>query len=256
VATVIIALFDPLSRHAFGDQFMGAVAYNSLNGVAGSSTEGTLGVAPYLPVLAGILADNIVLAVVISAAIAIWVWFWIPGFVAYCTRSMIAWSFDRVAPDRLGYVSERFHTPVVAIWTFISASVVLIWFIAYRHFAFLTFVEVLVVVWGFTLLAAVIFPYRRPAMYQASPVARLRVFGMPLMAVTGALGVLVYGLIFYLLWTDPVAAGPMIKKPLPLEFWITVGTIAAGALWYLGVKAYRRRAGIDIRLAFQQIPIE
>ena len=125
VATIVIALFDPLSRHAFGDQFMGAVAYNSLNGATGSSTEGTLGVTPYLPVLAGILADNIVLAVVISAAFAIWVWFWVPGIIAYCTRSMIAWSFDRVAPDRLGYVSERFHTPVVAIWTFISASVVL-----------------------------------------------------------------------------------------------------------------------------------
>jgi len=29
-----------------------------------------------------------------------------------------------------------------------------------------------------------------------------------------------------------------------------------GALWYAGAKAYRRRRGIDIRLAFQQIPIE
>src|SRR6266511_3564493 len=55
---------------------------------------------------------------------------------------MIAWSFDRVAPDRLGYVSQRFHTPVVAIWTFIGGSAVLTWLIAYRHLAFLTFVEV------------------------------------------------------------------------------------------------------------------
>ena len=29
--------------------------------------------------------------------------------------SMIAWSFDRLAPSQLGYVSRRFHTPVVAI---------------------------------------------------------------------------------------------------------------------------------------------
>jgi len=46
---------------------------------------------------------------------------------------MIAWSFDRVAPDRLGYVSQRFHTPVVAIWAFIGGSAVLTWLIAYRQ---------------------------------------------------------------------------------------------------------------------------
>src|SRR6266545_607047 len=108
VATLIIAAFDPLTRHAFGDRFVGAVAYNSLNGVAGGSTEGTIGATPYLPVLAGIQAGNIALAVIISATFAIWIWFWIPNIMAYGTRSMIAWSFDRVAPDRLGYVSGRF----------------------------------------------------------------------------------------------------------------------------------------------------
>ncbi len=180
----------------------------------------TIGATPYLPVLAGIQAGNIALAVIISATFAIWIWFWIPNIMAYGTRSMIAWSFDRVAPDRLGYVSGRFHTPVVAIWTFTAAGVAGVWLIAYRHLALLTFFEVLVGVWLIAMLAAMIFPYRRTGIYR------------------------------------PFAAGPMIKKPLPVEFWITTGTAALGTLWYLGVKAYRRRQGIDIRLAFQQIPIE
>ena len=256
VATLIIAAFDPLTRHAFGDRFVGAVAYNSLNGVAGGSTEGTIGATPYLSVLAGIQAGNIVLAVIVSATFAIWIWFWIPNIMAYGTRSMIAWSFDRVAPDRLGYVSGRFHTPVVAIWTFTAAGVAGVWLIAYRHLALLTFFEVLVGVWLIAMLAAMIFPYRRTGIYRPSPVARLRLFGIPLMTVTGFLGALFLAVYLYLLWTDPIAAGPMIKKPLPVEFWITTGTAALGTLWYLGVKAYRRRQGIDIRLAFQQIPIE
>ncbi len=32
--------------------------------------------------------------------------------------------------------------------------------------------------------------------------------------------------------------------------------ILAGAAWYVGVKLYRRRQGINLDLAFQQIPIE
>jgi hypothetical protein len=87
-------------------------------------------------------------------------------------------------------------------------------------------------------------------------VAHLRVFGVPLMSVTGFLGALFLSLVLYLMWNDPVAAGPLIRNPPSLEFWIAVATVGAGVLWYLGVKAYRLRQGIDIRLAFQQIPIE
>ena len=43
---------------------------------------------------------------------------------------------------------------------------------------------------------------------------------------------------------------------MPVEAWITLGAVIAGTAWYLGAKAYRRRRGINISLAFQQIPIE
>jgi amino acid transporter len=155
---LVIAMFDPLARHAFGERFLGAIAYNSINGVTDGSTEGTIGVTPYLPVLAGILAGNVVLTIII----------WVPGVYACATRSMIAWSFDRVAPDRLGYVSQRFHTQVVAIWTIFSGAVVLTWLIAYRQLAFLTFVELQGAIWVVVHVAAMVFPYRRPAIYRNS----------------------------------------------------------------------------------------
>jgi amino acid transporter len=256
LTAAVVAIYDPLATHALGDTFQGAIAYNSLNHIAGGSTEGTLGAAPYLSVLVGILAGNIPLAVLILATFAVWVWLWPPILFAYSSRSMIAWSFDRIAPDKLGYVSERFHTPVVSIWTCTGLAAVYLYLIEYHHLALLTMTEVTWAVFMAAMFAAIIFPFRRPAMYAASPVSRLRIFGMPAMSLAGAVGFGVFGLAVYLLWNDPVAAGPLIKSPLPLEFWIVVGTAVVGALWYAGVKAYRRRSGIDIRLAFQQIPIE
>jgi len=253
---LVISLFDLLATRAFGDTFQGAVAFNSINGVADASTESTVGASPYITVLSGILAGNIPLAVIILFTFVVWIWFWIPALVCYGTRSMIAWSFDRVAPDPLGYVSERFHTPVVAIWTFVVGGATFLWLVAYQDIAFLTMVEVLIAVWLVVLLAAMIFPYLRRGIYQTSPVSRLRLFGLPLMTITGFIALVYLGWVGYLMWNDPIAAGPLIKSPPPLEFWIVAGAIAVGALWYVGIKAYRARRGIDLRLAFQQIPIE
>ncbi len=248
-----IALFAVLSNKAFGYDFQGAIAFNSLSGVAGGTTAS----APYFTVLAGILTSNIVLAVIIMAVFVAWIWFWIPAELAYTTRSMIAWSFDRVAPDKLGWVSERFHTPVVAIAISTAGSIVFMWLIAFKGIALLTLIEVLLVVWATVMVSAVVFPRTRKQLFEASPARQARIAGAPMMSVAGALSAIFFVAMIYLLWNDPVAAGPLFtSKHVSREFWIILAVVVFGALWYVGTKTYRRRQGIDIDLAFQQIPIE
>jgi amino acid transporter len=254
VATgVVIALFAVLSNKDFGYTFQGAVAYNALTGVS----NGTTATAPWFAVLAGVLGHNIALSVIILATFAAWIWFWIPAEMAYTTRSMIAWSFDRVAPNRLGYVSENVHTPVVAIGVSTVGAVVFMWFIAFKAVAFLTFIEVLLVVWGAVMVAAVLFPITRKTMYAASPAKNFKLAGIPVMPVAGAISAVFFAVMFVLLWRDPIAAGPLIHpSKMPVEAWITLGALVLGTAWYIGIRRYRRRQGIDISLAFQQIPIE
>jgi APA family basic amino acid/polyamine antiporter len=257
VATgLLIALFDGLAAKSFGYNFQGAIGFNSLNGVANGSTEATVGAAPWFTVLAGILTGNVVLAVIIMATFVAWIWFWIPAELAYTTRTMIAWSFDRLAPDRLGYVGERLHTPVVAIGLSTAGSVVFMWLIAYKSIALLSLIEALLVAWGVAMAAAVVFPSRRRGFYDASPVRRT-VGGVPVMSIAGGVATLFFIYVGYLLWNDPVAAGPMFTlHHLSREFWIVLGIVAFGVVWFAGTKLYRRRQGIDIDLAFRQIPIE
>ena len=254
--TLVIGLFDLLAVGPIGDIFQGAVAYNSINGIAGGSTEAVVGASPFIQVLSSILAGSIPVAVIILATFALWNWFWIPALFLYSTRSMIAWSFDRVAPNRLGDVSRRFNTPVVAIWIFTGGAVVFLWLVSYGHLSLLTVGEAQVGMRMVVLLAAVIFPFRRRAMFEESPISRSRVFGVPTMVVTGVLAFAFLGLMEYLLWNDSVAAGPLIRSPLPPEFWIVGGTLVFATIWYLAVTALQRRRGIDVHLAFKQIPIE
>jgi amino acid transporter len=220
-------------------------------------THGTTATAPWFAVLAGILVHNVFLSVVILATFAAWIWFWIPAEIAYATRSMIAWSFDRVAPDKLGYVSETVHTPVVALGLSTATTVVFMWLIAFKAVVFLTFIEVLLLVWGTVMVCAVLFPVTRKRLYAASPARNFKLAGIPIMPAAGAISAVFMAVMFVLLWNDPNAAGPLIHpSKMPVEAWITLGAVIVGAAWYIGAKRYRKRRGVDISLAFQQIPIE
>jgi divalent metal cation (Fe/Co/Zn/Cd) transporter len=77
------------------------------------------------------------------------------------------------------------------------------------------------------------------------------------MPVAGAISAVFMAAMFVLLWRDPIAAGALIHpSKMPVEAWVTLAAIVLGAAWYIGVRRYRKRQGIDISLAFQQIPIE
>jgi hypothetical protein len=92
--------------------------------------------------------------------------------------------------------------------------------------------------------------------FNASPAKAYRVAGLPLMSVVGALSTAFFVLAFVLLWRDDNAAGPLLGHAHRTELWIVVGTLVAGVGWYVGNLVYRRRQGVDIELAFKQIPIE
>lgn len=265
VATgLVIAAFDIMATRVFGYDFQGAIGYNSIVGLFDPatdawafSTESSIGASPWFTVLIGILADNILLVVIVMATFVTWIWFWIPAEIAYTTRTMIAWSFDRIAPDRLGEVSPRFNTPTLAIWLSTAGAVIFMWFIAFQAIALLTLIEALTVVWGTALVAAVFFPRTRRNLYQMSPASEQTIGRVPLMSITGALGAIFMATVLVVLWNDENAAGPLFtSEGVRGEFWLLAFLVVFGVVWYLGAKAYRRRQGIDISLAFRQIPIE
>lgn len=261
---LVIALVDVLATRVFGYDFQGAIGYNSIVGLVDPSTnawafstEGTMGASPWFSVLIGILADNLILVTVVMATFVTWIWFWIPAEIAYTTRTMIAWSFDRIGPDRLGDVSKRFGTPTVAIWISTAGAIVFMWFIAFQAIALLTLIEALTIVWGTAMVAAVFFPWARKNLFDVSPASEHRIFGLPLMSVTGSVGALFLATVLVMLWNDDIAAGPLFtSEGVRGEFWLILGVVVLGIAWYLGIKSYRRNQGVDISLAFKQIPIE
>jgi amino acid transporter len=231
-----------------GYNFLSATTYASLNNVSRAATP----VTPWITLLAGVMTNSSFWTVVISLGFIAWIWLWVPSQVAYGNRAIMAWSLDRVFPDRFARVSERTHTPIPAITLAVLVAIgFLALFTFTTYFATVVFIEVGVAAWTITLAAGILFPYRRPDLYEKSPISTIRWFGLPIMSIACALGAIAGVAYFINLFFDDFAAG---------HSWhslsILLGWFAAGFVIYWIMKIYRARHGVNVDLAFRDIPVE
>lgn len=244
---VWIAAFVLVYR-AMGSDFLGAVTYASVNGVKGAATP----VAAYPTLLAALGSNSVILTILIAAGFIAWIWLWVPTQILYTTRAIMAWSLDRVFPDFFGQVSERTHTPIPAIALSTAAGITFLGLFSFTtFFQSVIFIEVAVVAWGLVLLAGVFFPFLRPQMYEKSPISDIKVLGLPVMSLACGLGAIAAFLFFFDLFFDNFAAGHTRNSLSVLIGWFVGGFVI---FWIM--KLVRLRQGVNVDLAFKEIPIE
>lgn len=180
--------------------------------------------------------------------------FCVPVAIA-ASRNMFAWSFDRLAPQWLSKVSDRFHTPTNALAVtavlsigFIALFAFAPWLtVAYNTLGLVMFCQVIV---G---LAAVVFPYRRKDIFNASPAtARIKIAGIPLLTISGAITVVAMSVSAVVNLQNPVISGPI----GPAAFSLGISVFVIGFAWYYLARWYRARQGIDLSIVFREIPPE
>ena len=246
VATIIWLITITLCLEVFGYEFLGTAAYNLLMGT-GIQTD------PTITLLAGVLTGSALICVLVSLGFIFWMWMWIPGMHTFGVRAMVAWSLDRVAPAQLAEISETRHTPAVAIWFCVAITVVFMALFVFTEFfsTIIILIEAAVLAWSIVLAAGIFFPYTRPEIYEKSPIANKKILGLPMMTVACALGTAGSQFFFWTLWSDPVAAGHD-----PVQLSLVGGLFVIGIVFYFVMKAIRASQGIDVTLAFKEIPIE
>lgn len=231
-----------------------------------SETQPALPVWPYPALFAAFLTENRALALLVIVLMSLWWFGWSGTVFLSSTRVVFAAAFDRLLPEKVAEVDERTGTPIIALLLMVLPSIVVAWLFAYDIFGFksLTLAATLVIAVTYlgTTIAAILLPYRKPEMYNASPIAKYKVFGLPLITVAGVIfgGFLVFLLYQWLF--DPNALygiGYSIhpdgyKNGTSLVFMGILYGIAAAI--YFGFKAYRKRAGIDLDKVHAEIPSE
>ncbi len=173
------------------------------------------------------------------------------------SRILTAASMDRVLPDRIGYVSPRYSSPLIAlIVTFLGCEVWL-YFVTYQFPAIGSYVATAgfgtEVAYIFLCVTAVLFPYRLRRVYELSPIAKYKLGKIPLISILGVLA-----LIFNLYLTYQYVAGPNLFLTYPLlqsdEFVAALFIVCL--MIYPVSRLIRRRQGIDVGAAFTQLPPE
>lgn len=118
---------------------------------------------------------------------------------------------------------------------------------------FATLVGIFGFILGFMVvsIAAIVFPYRLPDVFESSPV-NARVGGLPWMSVVGVLSLVALGIMAWAFLTDPSAG--LNGKPGLIVMNIVI--FFSGLVIYVVAKAVQRNRGVDISKRFAEIPIE
>ncbi|NPV84781.1 MAG: APC family permease [Anaerolineae bacterium] len=218
-----------------------------------------LPVWPYPALLAVFLSQSRGVQFVIILLMSLWWFGWSGTVFLSSTRVIFAAAFDRLLPEKVAEVEPRTRTPINALLLMVVPSVIVSALFAWDVFGFraLTLDSTLVIAVTYlgTTIAAILLPYRKPELYQASPIARYKVFGIPLITVSG---VIFGGFLLFLLYAwliDPLGLyGIGLKNTSSIIYMLVMYLIAVGV--YLGFKRYRKSEGIDIDKVHQEIPVE
>jgi amino acid transporter len=242
-----LLLLSWATLHAFGFDFLGNL---------GAVTPGNVNLAftPVFSELATILTGHLWLILLIGISFALWTYAWLPIYILTATRNLLAWALDGLLPKRFADVNEATHSPLFAIVFSSLLGVVFLWIYAYNAtFATITgFFGQVCGTFVLTSIAAIAFPYTQKDIFKASPVA-WRIGGVPVLSILGALSLIGMLVIAWAFVNDP-QSGISLSQPFMLE--VNIAVFVTGFIFYLLVRTIRARQGMDISLAFKEIPPE
>jgi amino acid transporter len=250
IGGAVTALVLGLAAKTFGEEWLGAATYLGTSGAA----EYPFASAPFYFFFVAMLTNSVPLIVImaisfiLASAVPM-----VPTFLI-ATRSLFAWSFDRIVPDKLSEVSDRTHSPLWANGTVLAISLIFLVLTVYGPAEFYTVLFTAGAAEFLTFIvlaiAAAIFPYRRPDLYESSPINR-KWFGIPAITVAGVLSLIVYGIFEYSLWTNDLL-GANSTPGLVATIVLAVLPFVIYAISYV----WNRSRGVDLTLAFETLPPE
>ena len=243
---------------------LGAILLFKVTGfdfVVAANTSGNTAYAipggAFYQVLAALVYNIPILTIIIVGSFLFWSLPAMVGNTFMPIRTVFAWAFDRLLPEKFSEVNERTHSPVPAILLVMGiVTAMLAWSVWSTDFNTWLALGVLagVVCIVIVAVAAFTFPDRRPDLYTASP-ANITLGGIPVLKIVSPLAILVMLFLTYCVLAYP----PLAIGSTDNIWWVPafMGMIVVvGLVVYYGAKLIRRGQGIDIDLVYRELPPE
>jgi amino acid transporter len=243
--TILAVIFFLLFAKTFGWKWYQASSF--------AGTGGPLGVYPYPGTFASFLLGGRVLPFILILLLTLWFVGWVGSVFLSSTRVVFATAFDRVLPEWAAGVS-RSGVPYAALALMLIPAIPISALYAYSSkFASYTLDATVVIAITFlgTTVAAAILPWRKPEIYNASPIARYKVLGLPLITFAAIMFAII--LVFALVkWLTDSAYGVNHTSSI----YYMLGLYVLALVIYVISRVVRRRQGMDLGMVYGEIPVE
>jgi len=170
---------------------------------------------------------------------------WNVAILAYgiivLSRYLFAQYFDRFLPEKISYVSPKYGSPTIALTIELVGTVVLIGLASY-------FYGTLSALYGAVIASMIYFFFIGVAALRYS-LKNEKGTPKAVLATAGLLMAIVFGYICY-----QFLASPAIWGGNPLAYGWVVASFVAGVIIYAVSKSYHSKRGIDITLAYKELP--
>jgi amino acid transporter len=215
-----------------------------------------LPVGPYFNLFSGMLTPNVAILGLVGLNLALWNLVYPALSLIGQSRITLAWSFDRLVPSWLGDVSDRFHTPVKNLIFFaVCGEIILILFATYLGLlgSYSPIIIQSLTTFMLTAIAAIVLPFRKKVkdIYDASPVSKYKIGPVPFISICGVIYLIFEILVVYYFVTCPGLGAWHVPS-----LTITAIILAASVVYFYAIRFYRKKQGIDIDLAFKELPPE
>ncbi|MGH2523313.1 MAG: APC family permease, partial [Anaerolineales bacterium] len=231
-----------------------------------SETPPPLNVWPYPGLLAMFLTTNPILQFVVILAMSMWFFGWAGTIFLSSTRVIFAAAFDRLLPEAVANIEPRTRTPIWALALMVVPGLIVsalyVWNVF--NFASLTLASTLVIAVTYlgSTIAAIVLPYTKKDLYEASPIAKYKIAGVPLITVAGVIFAAFLIFLLYQWLLDPNALYGIGYSINPNGFKNGTSLVFMGVMYllaiviYAGARYYRKSQGVDLGLVYKEIPAE
>jgi amino acid transporter len=211
---------------------------------------------PYPGLFASFLMEGAFWQFLLVGLLALWFFGWVGTVFLSSTRVVFATAFDRVLPEAAARVSKN-GVPWVALLLMLIPSIPISYFYAYDAEFFswtLAATFVIAVTFAGSAVAAAILPWRRRDVYEASPIARYRIGGVPLITAAAAGFLVILGFAIYE-WISNAVYG-IDWTTARNSFYYMFALYGVALAIYVVSRLYRQRQGIDMKMVHGEIPAE
>ena len=170
---------------------------------------------------------------------------WNVAILAYgiivLSRYLFAQSFDRFLPEKISQVSPSYNSPVVALLIELVGTIVLIGLASFFYGTLVALYGAVVasmIYFFFIGVAAVVYAFKNEKGQSKA-----------ILSIAGVLMAIVFAYIVY-----QFLASPAIWGGNPVAYGWVVASFIAGILIYAASKSYYSQRGIDISLAYKELP--